>query len=70
MNALLFVITLITNNICIVYNSNDIDLSNYSQLITRVDVYDSSALDDNLADQLFPVIYNLDNLTIQCAEAL
>lgn len=66
MTTLLFVLTLMTNNVCIIYNNDNVDLSNYSLLITSVDVYDSSALLDNLADQLFPVIYNLDNLTMQC----
>lgn len=71
MSTLLFLFTLINGSHCIAWlpNQGNYDFSNYS-IVKSVDVYDANAMDDTLADQIFPNIYQVSingiNQVVQC----
>lgn len=65
---MLYLITLALN-VCVVWlPASDIpyDFTRYNPV--SVDVYASNALDDALADKLFPAIYMVDGVTVQCTK--
>lgn len=73
MNTLLFLFTLSTGGHCLAWLPNVGDYSHsfdsYS-MVSAVDVFEPSAIDDRLADTLFPVIYSIPvngiMQTVQC----
>lgn len=73
MTTLLFLFTLINGNHCIAWlpNNGTYDFAMYP-IVQSVDVYPESAIDDMLADQIFPNIYTVSingiNQTIQCED--
>lgn len=56
-------------NVCIVYlPASDIPYNFDKYQPISVDVYEPNALDDTLADKLFPSIYSVDGITVQCTK--
>ena len=65
---MLYLITLALN-VCIVWlPATDISYNFDKYQPISVDVYAPDALSDALADKLFPVIYTVDNITVQCTK--
>ena len=65
---MLYLITLALNTCIVWLPASDIPYNFDRYNPVSVDVYASDALDDTLADKLFPSIYTVEGITVQCTK--